>query len=164
MRHRGAAFAAFGIFGVMYLKFYLDEEGNRIYTLKATDPQGRQTQSAHPARFSPEDKNSKYRIIIKKLFNMLIWEWRRKWRQYIRNRRPPSRLSYQQLTKGYTRVSFALFIVGWHVIGFVIWRKVEKLKKDNPQEKVLLSEIPQKGFMELSDEGKEDIDFEDIDR
>lgn len=64
----------------------------------------------------------------------------------------------------YTRVSFALFIVGWHVIGFVIWRKVEKLKKDNPQEKVLLSEIPQKGFMELSDEGKEDIDFEDIDR
>ncbi|NWW21303.1 NOP10 protein, partial [Falcunculus frontatus] len=48
----------------MYLKFYLDEEGTRIYTLKGTDPQGRQTHSAHPARFSPEDKNSKYRIII----------------------------------------------------------------------------------------------------
>uniref|UniRef100_A0A915PVQ9 Nucleolar protein 10 n=1 Tax=Setaria digitata TaxID=48799 RepID=A0A915PVQ9_9BILA len=77
----------------MYLKFYLDESGNRIYTLKvrvvefenivlpihvvtlnlseATDPQGRQTQSAHPARFSPEDKNSKYRIIIKKRFGIL---------------------------------------------------------------------------------------------
>ncbi|EJW86010.1 hypothetical protein WUBG_03079 [Wuchereria bancrofti] len=55
----------------MYLKFYLDEEGNRVYTLKGIDPQGRQTQSAHPARFSPEDKNSKYRIIIKKRFNIL---------------------------------------------------------------------------------------------
>uniref|UniRef100_A0A183HH67 Nucleolar protein 10 n=1 Tax=Onchocerca flexuosa TaxID=387005 RepID=A0A183HH67_9BILA len=38
---------------------------------QATDPQGRQTHSAHPARFSPEDKNSKYRIIIKKRFNIL---------------------------------------------------------------------------------------------
>ncbi|MCP9260500.1 BMA-NOLA-3 [Dirofilaria immitis] len=82
------------------------------YAVLTTDPQGRQTQSAHPARFSPEDKNSKYRIIIKKRFDfiMLIWEWRRKWRQYIRNRRPPSRLSYQELTKGIQKFhSFFLF-------------------------------------------------------
>uniref|UniRef100_A0A0R3RZ97 Nucleolar protein 10 n=1 Tax=Elaeophora elaphi TaxID=1147741 RepID=A0A0R3RZ97_9BILA len=136
---------------------------NDIYSytsidLEGVDPQGRQTQSAHPARFSPEDKNSKYRIIVKKRF---VWEWRRKWRQYIRNRRPPSRLTYQELTKKYTRVSFVLFVIGWHVIGFVVWRKVEKWKKDNPKEKVVLSEIPKKGFIELAEEEKGSIDFED---
>lgn len=97
-------------------------------------------------------------------FIMLVWEWRRKWRQYIRNRRPPSRLTYQQLTKRYTRVSFVLFVVGWHAIGFVIWKKVEKLKKDDPQEKGLLSEISQKGFMDFTEEEKEDIDFENSDK
>ncbi|KAK4008880.1 hypothetical protein OUZ56_014003 [Daphnia magna] len=35
------------------------------------DPQGKPTISAHPARFSPEDKYSQQRIIIKKRFGLL---------------------------------------------------------------------------------------------
>ncbi|KAK0414949.1 hypothetical protein QR680_011691 [Steinernema hermaphroditum] len=56
---------------VMYLKFYLNEEGKRVYTLKSKSPSGQETQSAHPARFSPEDQYSKYRITIKKRFGIL---------------------------------------------------------------------------------------------
>lgn len=37
----------------MYLKYYLNDEGKRVYTLKATSPEGKPTLSAHPARFSP---------------------------------------------------------------------------------------------------------------
>ncbi|CAH2005007.1 unnamed protein product [Acanthoscelides obtectus] len=55
----------------MYLMYYLGEDGNRIYTLKKTDPSGKPTLSAHPARFSPEDKYSKYRIIVKTRFGIL---------------------------------------------------------------------------------------------
>lgn len=40
----------------MYLMYYLDEKGIRVYTLKKTAPDGSPTQSAHPARFSPDDK------------------------------------------------------------------------------------------------------------
>uniref|UniRef100_A0A915EL89 H/ACA ribonucleoprotein complex subunit 3 n=1 Tax=Ditylenchus dipsaci TaxID=166011 RepID=A0A915EL89_9BILA len=55
----------------MYLKYYLNSAGKRVYTLKKTDPEDHNTLSAHPARFSPEDKFSKYRIIIKKRFGLL---------------------------------------------------------------------------------------------
>ena len=55
----------------MYLRFYLDANGRRVYTLKKTDPSGTQTQSAHPARFSPEDKYSQYRVIVKRRFGIL---------------------------------------------------------------------------------------------
>ncbi|XP_018331844.1 H/ACA ribonucleoprotein complex subunit 3-like [Agrilus planipennis] len=55
----------------MYLMYYLDEEGKRSYTLKKVDPHGNPTFSAHPARFSPEDKYSRERIIIKKRFGLL---------------------------------------------------------------------------------------------
>ncbi|XP_013782736.1 H/ACA ribonucleoprotein complex subunit 3-like [Limulus polyphemus] len=55
----------------MYLKYYLNDNGDRVYTLKAVDPLGRPTFSAHPARFSPEDKYSRQRIIIKKRFGLL---------------------------------------------------------------------------------------------
>jgi len=34
-------------------------------------PDGRPTQSAHPARFSPDDKFSKQRLICKKRFGLL---------------------------------------------------------------------------------------------
>ena len=40
----------------MYLMYYLDEAGTRVYTLAKTDPKGNPTFSAHPARFSPEDQ------------------------------------------------------------------------------------------------------------
>ncbi|XP_026470121.1 H/ACA ribonucleoprotein complex subunit 3-like [Ctenocephalides felis] len=56
----------------MYLMYYLNENGKRMYTLKKVDPAGNPTLSAHPARFSPEDKYSRQRITIKKRFNLLV--------------------------------------------------------------------------------------------
>ncbi|XP_045463990.1 H/ACA ribonucleoprotein complex subunit 3 [Harmonia axyridis] len=56
----------------MYLMYYLDSNGKRIYTLEKTSPvDGKPTFSAHPARFSPEDKYSKQRVIIKTRFGLL---------------------------------------------------------------------------------------------
>lgn len=46
-------------------------QGKRVYTLKKEDPEDRPTISAHPARFSPDDKFSKERITTKKRFNLL---------------------------------------------------------------------------------------------
>ena len=51
--------------------FYLDDSGKRIFTLKKEDPTGKPTESAHPARFSPDDKFSKHRLICKKRFGLL---------------------------------------------------------------------------------------------
>lgn len=56
----------------MFLQYYLNEEGDRVYTLKKFDPMGQQTCSAHPARFSPDDKYSRHRITIKKRFKVLM--------------------------------------------------------------------------------------------
>ncbi|KAH3714798.1 hypothetical protein DPMN_057499 [Dreissena polymorpha] len=56
----------------MYLMYYLDDGGNRVYTLKKADPAGRPTLSAHPARFSPEDKYSRQRVTLKKRFGILL--------------------------------------------------------------------------------------------
>ena len=56
----------------MHLKYYLDNEGKRVYTLQNVDPEGKPTLSAHPARFSPDDKYSKYRIHLKKRFGILL--------------------------------------------------------------------------------------------
>ncbi|ETE71795.1 H/ACA ribonucleoprotein complex subunit 3, partial [Ophiophagus hannah] len=36
------------------------------------DPSGQPTCSAHPARFSPDDKYSRHRITIKKRFGVLM--------------------------------------------------------------------------------------------
>ncbi|KAF1805359.1 H/ACA ribonucleoprotein complex, subunit Nop10 [Mucor lusitanicus] len=56
----------------MYLMYYLNNEGERVYTLKKTDPKGLPTKSAHPARFSPDDKFSRQRVTIKKRYNILL--------------------------------------------------------------------------------------------
>nr|CAD7453586.1 unnamed protein product [Timema tahoe] len=40
--------------------------------VRKVDPDGQPTKSAHPARFSPEDKYSRQRITIKKRFNLLL--------------------------------------------------------------------------------------------
>jgi len=41
----------------MHLMFYLDGEGKRVYTLKKEEEgSDKPTLSAHPARFSPDDK------------------------------------------------------------------------------------------------------------
>lgn len=55
----------------MDLKFYYNDKGERVYTLKREAPDGSPTESAHPARFSPDDKYSKYRITQKRRFGML---------------------------------------------------------------------------------------------
>uniref|UniRef100_A0A8V8TQT0 H/ACA ribonucleoprotein complex subunit 3 n=1 Tax=Homo sapiens TaxID=9606 RepID=A0A8V8TQT0_HUMAN len=51
----------------MFLQYYLNEQGDRKF-----DPMGQQTCSAHPARFSPDDKYSRHRITIKKRFKVLM--------------------------------------------------------------------------------------------
>ncbi|XP_064220338.1 H/ACA ribonucleoprotein complex subunit 3-like [Aotus nancymaae] len=56
----------------MFLQYYLNEEGDRVYMLKKFDPMGQQICSAHPARLSPDDKYSRHRITIKKHFKVLM--------------------------------------------------------------------------------------------
>ncbi|XP_058637377.1 H/ACA ribonucleoprotein complex subunit 3 [Onychostoma macrolepis] len=56
----------------MFLQYYLNENGDRVYTLKKVDPTGQPTGSAHPARFSPDDKFSRHRVTIKKRFGLLL--------------------------------------------------------------------------------------------
>ena len=51
--------------------YYLSPEGKRIYTLKKISPSGRPTVSAHPARFSPDDKYSRHRITCKRRYGLL---------------------------------------------------------------------------------------------
>lgn len=48
-----------------------DESGKRIYTLKKV-LNGEVTKSAHPARFSPDDKWSRQRVTLKKRFGLLL--------------------------------------------------------------------------------------------
>eukprot|EP00420_Gonyaulax_spinifera_P036902 CAMPEP_0197885110 /NCGR_PEP_ID=MMETSP1439-20131203/11328_1 /TAXON_ID=66791 /ORGANISM="Gonyaulax spinifera, Strain CCMP409" /LENGTH=96 /DNA_ID=CAMNT_0043504865 /DNA_START=77 /DNA_END=368 /DNA_ORIENTATION=+ len=61
----------------MQLRYFLNENGKRVYTLEATTKEGcegdeeKPTFSAHPARFSPDDKYSDQRIKCKKRFGVL---------------------------------------------------------------------------------------------
>ena len=43
-----------------------------LYVLQKTGPDGKPTLSAHPARFSPDDKFSKQRVACKKRFGLLL--------------------------------------------------------------------------------------------
>jgi len=55
----------------MHLMYTLDASGKRIYTLKKV-VNGEVTKSAHPARFSPDDKYSRHRVTLKKRYGLLI--------------------------------------------------------------------------------------------
>ncbi|CAF1943861.1 hypothetical protein F2Q70_00029011 [Brassica cretica] len=55
----------------MYLQCYINEKGDKVYTTKKESPLGLATESAHPARFSPDDKYSKERVTLKKRFGLL---------------------------------------------------------------------------------------------
>ncbi|XP_077566461.1 H/ACA ribonucleoprotein complex subunit 3 [Stigmatopora nigra] len=55
----------------MFLQYYDDENGNRVYTMKKLSPDGQPTSSAHPARFSPDDQFSRHRVTLKKRFGLL---------------------------------------------------------------------------------------------
>lgn len=59
----------------MHLQVYI-VDGKRVYTLKKVDPEGKPTLSAHPARFSPDDKFSRHRVVIKRRFKVLPSERR----------------------------------------------------------------------------------------
>ncbi|BGO97114.1 snoRNP complex protein [Rhodotorula toruloides] len=54
----------------MHLMYSLGADGKRLYTLKKATAAGLPTRSAHPARFSPDDKYSRHRVTIKKRFGM----------------------------------------------------------------------------------------------
>ncbi|KAL8767925.1 MAG: hypothetical protein Q9209_005713 [Squamulea sp. 1 TL-2023] len=55
----------------MHLMYTVDATGKRLYTLKKVSA-GEVTKSAHPARFSPDDKYSRHRITIKKRYGLLL--------------------------------------------------------------------------------------------
>ncbi|KAK1244283.1 hypothetical protein MKX08_002421 [Trichoderma sp. CBMAI-0020] len=55
----------------MHLMYTLDASGNRLYTLKKV-AHGQVTKSAHPARFSPDDKWSRQRVTLKRRFTLLL--------------------------------------------------------------------------------------------
>lgn len=55
----------------MHLMYTLDDKGSRLYTLKKV-AHGQVTKSAHPARFSPDDKWSRQRVTLKRRFNLLL--------------------------------------------------------------------------------------------
>lgn len=55
----------------MHLMYTLGDDGKRIYTLKKISEDGEITKSAHPARFSPDDKYSRQRVTLKKRFGLL---------------------------------------------------------------------------------------------
>lgn len=55
----------------MHLMYTIGSDGKRVYTLQKTTAGGEITKSAHPARFSPDDKYSRQRVTLKKRFNLL---------------------------------------------------------------------------------------------
>ncbi|KIM99473.1 hypothetical protein OIDMADRAFT_165466 [Oidiodendron maius Zn] len=55
----------------MHLMYTIDANGKRIYTLHKVVA-GEVTKSAHPARFSPDDKYSRHRVTLKKRYGLLL--------------------------------------------------------------------------------------------
>lgn len=55
----------------MHLMYTLDDKGTRLYTLRKV-ARGQVTKSAHPARFSPDDKWSRQRVTMKRRFGLLL--------------------------------------------------------------------------------------------
>jgi len=55
----------------MLLRYYLDANGKRVYTMEMQTQESGHTINAHPARFSPDDKYSAERIELKGRFNLL---------------------------------------------------------------------------------------------
>lgn len=55
----------------MHLMYTIGPDGKRKYTLKKVTEEGEITKSAHPARFSPDDKYSRQRVTLKRRFGLL---------------------------------------------------------------------------------------------
>merc|ERR1711939_1023809 len=58
---------------IMHLMYTLGPDGKRQYTLKKI-VDGEVTKSAHPARFSPDDKYSRHRVTLKKRYGLLMMQ------------------------------------------------------------------------------------------
>ncbi|KAK9333083.1 H/ACA ribonucleoprotein complex, subunit Nop10 [Lipomyces starkeyi] len=61
----------------MHLMYTDAPDGKRVYTLKKVTATGVITRSAHPARFSPDDKYSRQRVTLKKRFGLLLTQQRK---------------------------------------------------------------------------------------
>ncbi|KAI1494035.1 putative ribosome biogenesis protein nop10 [Biscogniauxia mediterranea] len=62
----------------MHLMYTFDAAtGKRTYTLKKV-LHGEVTKSAHPARFSPDDKWSRQRVTLKRRFGLLLTQQKNK--------------------------------------------------------------------------------------
>ncbi|KAJ6186074.1 hypothetical protein N7519_007375 [Penicillium mononematosum] len=68
--HLHCSYANIALFR-MHLMYTLDNQGKRVYTLKKV-LNGEVTKSAHPARFSPDDKYSRHRVTLKKRYGLLL--------------------------------------------------------------------------------------------
>ncbi|OCK97352.1 ribosome biogenesis protein Nop10 [Cenococcum geophilum 1.58] len=55
----------------MHLMYTVGPDGKRVYTLKKV-VNGEVSKSAHPARFSPDDKYSRHRVTLKKRYGLLL--------------------------------------------------------------------------------------------
>lgn len=51
---------------------YLMRTEDGTYTLRKVSPSGVPTKSAHPCRFSPDDKFSRHRVTIKKRYGASV--------------------------------------------------------------------------------------------
>uniref|UniRef100_A0A3B5LGU6 Nucleolar protein 10 n=1 Tax=Xiphophorus couchianus TaxID=32473 RepID=A0A3B5LGU6_9TELE len=64
-------FLVLGINSRNFDPFFQTRTDETESNLKAT-PEGQPTSSAHPARFSPDDKFSRHRVLVKKRFGLLL--------------------------------------------------------------------------------------------
>uniref|UniRef100_A0AC35U3B1 Uncharacterized protein n=1 Tax=Rhabditophanes sp. KR3021 TaxID=114890 RepID=A0AC35U3B1_9BILA len=55
---------------------------------------------------------------------MIVWEWRRVYRQWLRNAFPVKNISYKDATRKKLILGFAFFFVGWKLFGFMIQDKI----------------------------------------
>ncbi|KRX91107.1 H/ACA ribonucleoprotein complex subunit 3 [Trichinella pseudospiralis] len=109
----------------MYLYYYLNENGDRVYTLKAKDPAGRLTLSAHPAKFSPQNTFSQQRILIKRRYHLLpmqqklnkFWQVRKRVRQFFRKFQPED---YRTKLKLMHHVRLWYFALAWGGLGMLL--------------------------------------------
>lgn len=51
---------------------------------------------------------------------MYIWELRRRYRQAVRNWRPPTKVNLQQASRRHVIITFVLFFIGWKLFGITL--------------------------------------------
>ncbi|CAJ0924877.1 unnamed protein product, partial [Mesorhabditis belari] len=104
----------------MLLRYFIDENGRRVYTLKKTAPEVQQVPCDCEETFRIASiSTSKNCLLISRM--TIYWEWRRIFRQKLRSFSPQqSKISYQQWAKRRLVISFVFFFVGWKVFGYTL--------------------------------------------